>query len=382
MKKKNLATRAVHSSEKFGENGSLNVPIFQNSTYEQKIPGEWEQYTYTRTNNPTEEALRHAIADLENGEFGVIFSSGLAAINGVMELFKAGDHVISTDDIYGGSHRLFSQFIEKRKIEISHVDTTDVALVLEAIRPNTRCIYVETPSNPLLKIADIAALSKVARDKGILLVIDNTMATPCLQLPLELGADIVIHSTSKYISGHTNVIGGAVVVKDKELFDQLKFIRKATGANPGPFDCYLTMLGIKTLPLRIKQHCENALRIAQYLQDHKKVKRVYYPGLSDHPQHTLAKAQMCGFGGLVSFDLDGDEKAARAFLDSLDLFALTVSFGSVVSLKAYPAAMSHKDLPRQERIKRGFSDSLIRLSIGIENVDDLLEDIKSALDSN
>jgi len=207
------------------------------------------------------------------------------------------------------------------------------------------------------------------------------MATPCLQLPLELGADLVIHSTSKYISGHTNVIGGAVVVRNKELFDKLKFIRKATGANPAPFDCYLTMLGIKTLPLRMKQHCENALRVAQYLQGHSKVKKVYYPGLSDHPQHSLAKAQMCGFGGLVSFDLDGDERKARAFLEKLQLFSLTVSFGSVVSLKAYPAAMSHKDLPREERIKRGFSDSLIRLSVGIENVEDLLEDIESALGS-
>jgi cystathionine beta-lyase/cystathionine gamma-synthase len=379
MKKRNMETNAIHFSEEFSENGAMNIPIYQNSTFKQKIPGEWEKYTYTRTNNPTEEALRKSLAALEEGEYSVIFSSGLAAINAVVELFSSGDHIVSMSDIYGGTQRLFERFVEKRGIEFSYVDTTDLTALEKTIKANTKLIYIETPSNPLLKITDLRSVSKIAKSKGVLLAVDNTMATPYLQRPLSLGADIVIHSTSKYLSGHTNVIGGAVIAKDKALLEQLKFIHKATGGSPGPFDCYLTMLGIKTLALRMRQHQFNAGRIAQYLSESKKVSKVYYPGLSTHPQHSLAKEQMSGFGGIVSFEIDGDETRAKEFLKHLELFSLAISFGSVTSLVDYPAKMSHKEMSREERLQRGFADSLIRLSIGIEHVDDLISDIENAL---
>lgn len=379
MKKRNLETEAIHYSKKFGEKGAMNVPIYQNSTFRQKIPGTWEEYTYTRTNNPTEEALRRTIAGLENGAYAVIFSSGLAAINAVTELFSMGDHIISTADIYGGTHRLFNKFTEKRGLTFTFVDTTDINTVRESIKENTKLIYVETPSNPLLTITDLRALSKLAKERGILLAVDNTMATPYLQRPLDLGADIVINSTSKYLSGHTNVIGGAVAANNQEMLEQLKFIHKATGGSPGPFDCYLTMLGIKTLAVRMRQHEQNAHRVAEYLNGHKKIRKVYYPGLPEHPQHKLAKEQMAGFGGMVSFEIDGDEEAAKRFLANIELFSLSISFGSVASLIAYPAKMSHKEMAREERLKRGFADSLIRMSVGIEKDSDLLEDIENAL---
>jgi cystathionine beta-lyase/cystathionine gamma-synthase len=259
------------------------------------------------------------------------------------------------------------------------VNTADITSIEKTLTKNTKLIYVETPSNPLLKITDLSSLSKLTKSKGILLAVDNTMSSPCFQRPLDLGADLIIHSTSKYITGHTNVIGGAIVMNDPDLFHKLKFIHKATGGTPGPFDCYLTMLGIKTLALRMKQSTANAQRIAEYLNSHNKISKVYYPGLPEHPQHLLAKHQMSGFGGIVSFEIDGDEGAAMKFLDNLELFALAISFGSVASLVSYPAKMSHKDIPREERVRRGFTDSLIRMSIGIENDSDLIEDIENAL---
>jgi cystathionine beta-lyase/cystathionine gamma-synthase len=380
MKKRSLETEAIHFGERFGEKGSMNVAIYQNSTFKQKNPGDWEEYTYTRTNNPTEEALRKSLAELEGGLYSVAFSSGLAAINAMTELFTKGDHIVSMADIYGGSHRLFTQFVQKRGIEFSYIDTTDLATVEEAIKPNTKLVYVETPSNPLLKITDLAALGKITKAKGVLLAVDNTMATPYLQRPLEFGADLVVHSTSKYLSGHTNVIGGAVIANKKELLDQLKFIHKATGGNPGPFDCYLTMLGLKTLAVRMRQHQSNAQKVAELLAAHKRVKKVYYPGLPDHPQHALAKKQMNGFGGILSFELDGDEDQAKKFIKSLELFSISISFGSVASLINYPAKMSHKEMPREERVRRGFADTLIRMSIGIEKDSDLLEDIQRCLE--
>lgn len=379
MKKRHLETEAIHFSERFGEKGAMNVPIYQNSTFKQKVPGTWEEYTYTRTNNPTEEALRKSIASLEGGTYGVIFGSGLAAINAVTELFTAGDHIVSMADIYGGSHRLFTQFVQKRGIEFTFIDTTDISSIQESLRPNTKLVYVETPSNPLLKITDLRALSKLTSGRGVLLAVDNTMATPYCQRPLELGADIVIHSTSKYLTGHTNVIGGAVVAKDKAMLDQLKFIHKATGGVPGPFDCYLTMLGLKTLAVRMRQHEQNALKIAEYLKSHKRIKKVYYPGLKDHPEHELAKQQMSGFGGILSFEMDGDEETAKKFIMSLELFSISISFGSVASLISYPAKMSHKDMPPDERRRRGFADTLIRISAGIEKDSDLIDDLDSAL---
>lgn len=379
MKKWNLETEAVHYSERFGERGAMNVPIYQNSTFKQKEPGVWEEFTYTRTNNPTEEALRQTIAGLEGGIYSLIFGSGLAAINATTELLNYGDHVVCMEDIYGGSHRLFTRFIEKRGIEFSFVDTTNLDAVKAAIKPNTKLVYTETPSNPLLKITDLKALSAFTRSKGLLLAVDNTMATPYCQRPLELGADLVIHSTSKYLSGHTNVIGGAVVAKDTDLIDKLKFIHKATGGVPGPFDCYLTMLGIKTLGIRMKQHEANAQTIAAHLNKHSKIKAVHYPGLSHHPDHKLAKEQMSGFGGIVSFELTADAVAAKKFVENLELFALSISFGSVASLVSHPANMSHKEMPKAERVARGFSDSLIRISVGIEKDTDLIEDIENAL---
>lgn len=379
MKKRHLETEAIHFSERFGEKGAMNVPIYQNSTFKQKVPGTWEEYTYTRTNNPTEEALRKSIASLEGGTYGVIFGSGLAAINAVTELFTAGDHIVSMADIYGGSHRLFTQFVQKRGIEFTFIDTTDISSIQESLRPNTKLVYVETPSNPLLKITDLRALSKLTSGRGVLLAVDNTMATPYCQRPLELGADIVIHSTSKYLTGHTNVIGGAVVAKDKAMLDQLKFIHKATGGVPGPFDCYLTMLGLKTLAVRMRQHEQNALKIAEYLKSHKRIKKVYYPGLKDHPEHELAKQQMSGFGGILSFEMDGDEETAKKFIMSLELFSISISFGSVASLISYPAKMSHKDMPPDERRRRGFADTLIRISAGIEKDSDLIDDLDVAL---
>ena len=379
MKKRKIETDMVHFSEAFADKGALNVPIYQNSTFRQKTPGTWEEFTYTRTNNPTEEALRKTMASLENGLYGIMFASGLAAINAVMELLATGDHVVSTADIYGGTHRLFTKFFQKRGMSYTYVDTSDLEAVARSIKTNTKMVYVETPSNPLLRLTDLLALSKLTKEKGILLVVDNTIATPYFQRPLDLGADIVIHSTSKYLSGHTNVIGGAVVANDQKIIDDLKFIHMAVGGVPSPFDCYLTMSGIKTLSVRMKQHAANARRVADYLGSHNRVTKVYYPGLPDHPQHALAKSQMSGFSGILSFELDGNEETAKAFLKNLELFALTVSFGSVTSLVDYPAKMSHKEMLREERLQRGFSDSLIRLSVGIENDNDLIDDIENAL---
>jgi cystathionine gamma-lyase len=379
MKKWKPETEATHCGEKFGEKGAMNVPIYQNSTFKQKIPGTWEEFTYTRTNNPTEDALRKSIASLEGGDYGVAFSSGLAAINGITELFTHGDHVVSTADIYGGTERLFQRFTEKRGLEFSFVDTTKIEVVEAALKKNTKLIYVETPSNPLLTITDLRRLSSLAKAKGILLAVDNTIATPYFQRPLELGADLVVSSSSKYLSGHTNVVGGVVAMKSAELYDRLKFIRKATGGVPGPFDCYLTMLGLKTLPLRMKQHEINAQAVANFLRDHQKVQKVHYPGLEDHPQHELAKQQMSGFGGIVTIEINGDADAAKRFVIQLELFSLAISFGSVISLVDYPATMSHKEMVREERLRRGFTDSLVRLSLGIENSSDLIQDLDHAL---
>jgi cystathionine beta-lyase/cystathionine gamma-synthase len=378
MKNRSFETNAIHYSKEFGEHGAMNVAIYQNSTFAQKDPGVWEPYTYTRTNNPTEEALRCTLAGLEGGSHGVAFSSGLGAINAMMELLNPGDHVVSMSDIYGGTHRLFSRFVEKRGISFTYVDTTDEVLVKAAIKPNTKLIFLETPSNPLLKITDLAAISAIAKSAGALFAVDNTMATPYGQRPIEFGADIVMHSTSKYISGHTNVIGGMLVVKDVALYDELRFIHKATGANPAPFDCYLTMLGLKTLGVRMRQHCENAQYLAEYLREHTLVDEVFYPGLSEHPQHELAKRQMNCFGGIVSFTLKVDENRAKEFIRKLEIFSVAISFGSVASLVDYPALMSHKEMPKEERRERGFADTLIRISVGIEDKQDLLADLNSA----
>ena len=380
MKDRKFETHAVHFGEMFGEKGSLNVPIYQNSTFKQKIPGKWEPFTYTRTNNPTEEALRKSLAQLENGTYGVVFSSGLAAVHAVIELLSNGDHIVSAADVYGGTHRLFTQFAEKRGLQFTYVDSDDTDAVRKAMRPNTKMVYIETPSNPLLRITDLPACAVIAKEKGALLVVDNTMATPFLQRPLDLGADIVIHSLSKYLSGHTNVVGGAVIAKDAELLEKLRFIHKALGACPGPFDCFLTMLGLKTLAVRMRQHEQNAHHVAVHLSKHKKVRKVIYPGLPSHPHHARAKEQMSGFGGIVSFELHGDEQAGITFIENLDLFALSISFGSVTSLVSFPARMSHKEMKREERIQRGFADSLVRLSLGIEHIDDIVGAIDTALD--
>ena len=372
-------TEAIHVSKEFGEKGSLNVPIYQNSTYAQVEPGKWEDYTYTRTKNPTEEALRHALARLEGGSYAVAFSSGLASINALLEHFNSGDHIISSADIYGGTYRLFSEFVSKRGIDIEFVESKNFDEVEKAIKPNTKLVYVETPSNPLLEVSDIKKIAELTKSKGIPFAVDNTMATPYFQRPLELGADIVIQSLSKYLSGHTNVVGGAIIAKESEFLDRTQFIHKATGGNPGPMDCYLTLLGLKTLGVRMEQHQKNAFAVAQFLDEHPKVTKVIYPGLKAHPHHELAKSQMSGFGGIVSFEIDGGEEEAKNVIRGIDLYTISISFGSVASMISYPAKMSHKDMPREKRISRGFGDSLIRLSVGIEGEQDLISALEQAL---
>jgi len=377
MDEYSIETKAIHLSKRLSDKGSLNVPIYQNSTFAQVTAGDWEEYTYSRTNNPTEDALRKVLAELENGSHAVMYSSGLAAIASVMELLNAGDHVISMADIYGGTFRFYGESGKRHGLEFSFINTTHLDEVKEAITPSTKMIFVETPSNPQLQITDLAALSKLAKEHDLLLVVDNTMATPVFQNPLDFGVDIVVHSTSKYISGHTNVIGGATVVNNEKLYDQLRHIRKATGASPGPFDCYLTLLGIKTLPLRMKQHQENAYAVAQFLEKVDGVSNVMYLGLKSHPQYDLMHKQMSGAGGIISFEIN-EESRIDTFIKNLELFSLAVSFGSVASLIDFPAKMSHKDIPTQQRLSHGVSESMVRLSIGIENKDDLIADLEQA----
>jgi cystathionine gamma-lyase len=372
-----IETLAIHGGQHpESVTGAVMPPIFQTSTYAQKAPGEHTGFEYSRTQNPTRYALERAIAALENGKHGLAFGSGCAATTTVIQMLDQGDHVVAGDDLYGGTVRLFDRVMSRRGQSFTYVDTRTPEAVAAAIRPETKLVWMETPSNPMLKLGDIAAIAAICKQAGVLLAVDNTFATPVLQRPLELGADIVVHSTTKYCGGHSDVVGGAVVVRDDGLFERLQFLQNSCGAVPGPQDSFLVLRGLKTLPLRVQRHCENAMTLARYLEAHSKVKRVIYPGLESHPQHALAAKQMPGFGGMISFDLDGDLDAARRFLGALSVFTLAESLGGVESLIEHPAIMTHASVPKDRREALGITDGFIRVSVGIEHVDDLREDLE------
>ncbi|GGD81373.1 cystathionine gamma-synthase [Planktosalinus lacus] len=360
--------------------GSVMPPIYQTSTYSQTTPGKHNGFAYSRTANPTRTALENALASIENGNYGLAFGSGLAAIDAVIKLLKTGDEVVSTNDLYGGSYRLFKKVFEKFGIKFHFVGMQDASQIENYINENTRLLWVETPTNPMMKIIDIKACSEIAKKHNILLAVDNTFATAYLQLPLELGADIVMHSATKYLGGHSDVVMGSLVVKDKQLAEQLYFIQNASGGICGPQDCFLVLRGIKTLHLRMQRHCENGNAVAEFLASHPKVEKVYWPGLPSHPNHEIAKAQMKDFGGMISFTTKGNVMAdAIKVVENLKIFTLAESLGGVESLAGHPASMTHASIPKEEREKTGVVDSLIRLSVGIEDQDDLIADLKQAL---
>lgn len=360
--------------------GAVMPPIYQTSTYAQTTPGGHQGYEYSRSANPTRTALENALASIENGNFGLAFASGLAAIDAVIKLLEPGDEVLSTNDLYGGSYRLFKKVFEKFGIGFHFIGMQDAHKIEENINTRTKLIWVETPTNPMMNIIDIKAVSVLAKKHGILLAVDNTFATPYLQVPLDLGADIVMHSATKYLGGHSDVIVGALVVNDKELADRLYFIQNASGAVCGPMDSFLVLRGIKTLHVRMQRHCENGTAIAQYLAKHPKIEKVYWPGFEDHPNHDIAKSQMNGFGGMISFVPKGSSyEDAIKIVEKLKLFTLAESLGGVESLAGHPASMTHASIPKEEREKSGVVDSLIRLSVGIEDVEDLMADLEQAI---
>jgi cystathionine beta-lyase/cystathionine gamma-synthase len=381
LKSKKIATRFIHAgAEPDPSTGAIMTPIFQTSTYVQSAPGQHKGYEYARSQNPTRAALETALATIENGKFGLAFSSGVAATDAVIKLLSPGDEVIAASDMYGGTYRLFTKVFEKFGIRFVYVDTTNPANVTAALTEKTKLIWLETPTNPLMNITDIEAIAAISKNAKTILCVDNTFASPYLQNPLDLGADIVMHSSTKYLGGHSDVIQGALIMNDESLRDQLYFIQKSCGAVPGPFDCFLVLRGIKTLHVRMKQHCENGIAIAHYLRSHDKVKKVYWCGFEDHHNHDVAKKQMRGFGGMLSFTLkDESIEAATKVLSSTKLFSLAESLGGVESLINHPASMTHASIPREERLKNGLTDGLIRLSIGIEDADDLIEDLKQAI---
>ncbi|HRN79397.1 MAG TPA: cystathionine gamma-synthase [Ferruginibacter sp.] len=381
LSRKKMATRLIHAgAEPDPSTGAIMTPIFQTSTYVQEAPGVNKGFEYARSQNPTRKALETAYAIIENGKYGLAFSSGVAATDAVIKLLSPGDEVIAAQDMYGGTYRLFTKVFEKFGIRFKYVDTTVAENVSAAITPATKLVWIETPTNPLMNITDIAAVSAITKNAGAILCVDNTFATPYFQNPLDLGADIVMHSATKYLGGHSDVIQGALMMNSKDLYDQLYFIQKSCGAVPGPMDCFLVLRGIKTLHVRMKQHNENGYTIAHFLRKHPSVDKVFWAGFSDHPNHQIAKTQMRGFGGMMSFTLKDDSvEAAKKVLSSTRLFSLAESLGGVESLINHPASMTHASIPREERIKTGLTDGLIRLSVGIEDADDLVEDLKQAI---
>ena len=376
-----LSTKLIHAGiEPDPSTGAIMTPIYQTSTYVQAAPGQHKGYEYARSQNPTRKALETALAHIENGKFGLCFSSGVAASDAVVRLLQPGDEVIAANDMYGGTYRLFTKIFERSGIVFHFVNMQEAANIQPYINKNTRLIWAETPTNPLMNIVDIAAIAAIARQKKILLCVDNTFASPYLQNPLDLGADIVLHSATKYLGGHSDVIHGCLVMNDAELREKLYFIQKSCGAVPGPQDCFLVLRGLKTLHVRMDRHCLNGEKIAHFLRNHPKVGKVYWCGFEDHPGYAIAKRQMRGFGGMMSFTLKDDSLAtATKLLSSTKLFALAESLGGVESLINHPASMTHASIPREERIKNGLSDSLIRLSVGIEDADDLIEDLQEAI---
>ncbi|MDB5227602.1 MAG: cystathionine gamma-synthase [Bacteroidota bacterium] len=376
-----FATKAIHAGiEPDKTSGAIMTPIFQTSTYVQDAPGVHKGFEYARTHNPTRDVLQTQLAALENGNHGICFASGLAATDAIAKLFSSGDHIVSCNDLYGGTYRIFTKVFGRFGMQFSFVDMTDLSNIESALKDNTKLIWIETPTNPMLNIVDIAAVCAIAKKRNILVCVDNTFASPYLQTPLDLGADIVLHSATKYLGGHSDVIHGAIVVKEKSLADQLYFLQNACGGVPGPQDCFLILRGIKTLHIRMDRACENAEKIAQYLKGNPKVGNVNFPGFTEHSGHEIAKKQMKKFGAMVSFSLKDDSiEAANKVLSSTKLFSLAESLGGVESLIGHPATMTHGSIPLEERRKTGVVDSLIRLSVGIEDADDLIEDLKNAI---
>jgi len=374
-------TRAIHAGQAPDTaTGATIVPVYQTVTFTQDAVGEHHGYEYSRSSNPTRDALETALAALEGGSDAVAYGSGMAAIHGTMQLLSAGDHVVVCDDLYGGSFRLFTHVMPRFGVEFSFVDATKIEEVSKAVTSATKMVWIESPTNPMLRLIDIAACAEVARGCGARLVVDNTFATPYLQNPLELGAQVVVHSTTKYIGGHSDVIGGAVVIDDEETAKQLRFTRNATGGVNGPWDAWLTLRGLRTLSLRMREHLANAQKVAEFCRERKEIAAVYYPGFSDHPGHELAKRQMRGFGGIVTIDLAGGEQAARAFCEATRFFSLGESLGGVESLIGYPWTMSHGAFPPEEKRRKGITEATVRLSVGIEHADDLCGDIDQALE--
>lgn len=376
-----FGTKAIHAGVKPDPStGAIMTPVFQTSTYVQASPGKHKGYEYARSKNPTREALQQSLAALENADFGLAFGSGMAAIDAIAKLLRPGDEVVSTNDLYGGSYRIFTRVFANYGIKFHFVDMSSMSNVEEAINDKTKLIWSETPTNPMMNVLDIRALSKVAKDHSVILAVDNTFATPYLQNPLDLGADIVMHSVTKYLAGHSDVVMGALMLNDKKLFEELAFIQNATGAIPGPQDCFLVLRGIKTLHLRMQRHCENGEAIAHFLRDHPKVESVFWPGFEGTRQYEIARNQMRDFGGMLSFILKEDSvEDAYRVLENLKYFSLAESLGGVESLAGHPATMTHAAIPREERLKIGLKDSLIRLSVGVEDVEDLIEDLKQAI---
>lgn len=377
----NFNTKTIHGGQIPEKGyGAVMPPIYQTSTYSQSSPGNHKGYEYSRTHNPTRQALESSFASIENGEYGLAFGSGLAAIDAVLKLLSPGDEVISTNDLYGGSYRLFTQVFENFGIKFHFTGMSDPNRIKNLINVKTKMIWVETPTNPMMNIIDIKSLSEIAKSKNILLAVDNTFATPFLQQPLDLGADIVMHSATKYLAGHSDVVLGALVVKNKDLADKLYFIQNASGAICGPMDSFLTLRGIKTLHVRMERHCENAKQIAIFLNNHTEIEKVFWPGFSSHPNHNIAKEQMSDFGAMISFTTVGNDfEKAINIIEKLKIFTLAESLGGVESLAGHPASMTHASIPKKEREASGVVDSLIRLSVGIEDVDDLILDLEQAI---
>ena len=375
-----FSTRAIHAGqEPDPTTGAIMTPIYQTSTYAQAGIGQHKGFEYARTGNPTRTALEACIASLENGKYGLAFASGLAAEQAILSLLISGDHIIACDDLYGGTYRIFERIMRRYQIETSYITANRINDYEKAIRPNTKLIWLETPTNPLLRLVDIQAVAEIAHRHHALLVVDNTFSSPYFQQPLALGADIVIHSTTKYINGHSDVIGGATVVNDDKVYEALKFYQNAAGGVPGPFDVWLTMRGIKTLSLRMRQHEENAYAIAHFLSEHPRVEKVYYPGLPSHPAYEIAKRQMSGIGGMVSFQFKGTQADVNQIAKRFKVFAFAESLGGVESLVCHPATMTHGTIPQEIREARGLTDTLLRLSIGIEDIEDLIADLEQAL---
>ena len=376
-----IETLAIHAGcEPEKITGSVNVPVFQTSTYAQRSPGEHTGFEYSRTRNPTRDALEANLAALEGGKFGMCFSSGCAATDAIMHTLSSGDHIVSCDDVYGGTFRIFDKVYQRHGLEFSYVPAADVDAYEAAIQSNTKLIWVETPTNPLLAIADIERIVEIAKKRNIAVVVDNTFATPYIQQPLSWGADMVLHSVTKYLGGHSDVVGGAVITNSEEWRERVAFIQNATGGVPGPMDCFLTLRGTKTLAVRMDRHSENAQTLAEILVEHPKVEKVIYPGLESHPQYAVAQKQMRKPGGMISFVVKGGLEASRRLLEGMTVFTLAESLGGVESLIEHPAIMTHASIPREIREARGLNDGLVRISVGIEHIDDLKDDLLAALD--